>query len=425
MHLASQTVNLAIASEKFSLTDQDNLLPFLNATLWKFQIADNVTLFGTTNFAPLNTLALGRNLVFKSAGYSLGLIISTVNYTCNRFCPVNSTNGQLVFYGLDPDTLNVQSRIIGVPDPTKPGNLTKDVPVITGPQVYGDEILQSLYLGIFNRNGVQIGWSFLGYSVQKFCAMLDEVKSSTTPNTMFYVISPMREVLAISGLGNSTVQVQTLRKIIDPTYGIFGLKTIFDYDSDSFPLLNLSASALLEYSGGNLLSTSLDKSWHTEAYMFSVKTKDVYGYRYIVVTAAPLEDYLGDTIYLADNLKKEGIRAMIVVIASAVAVVSVMSLVAVLFVWIFIAKPLNDILSTIRKAIKFDFTDIREGRVKTRISIVNEIYQLQDNFMEMVTIFANALKQHKSLLGPSNKPKASNGESGLEAKTSRVGRRES
>ncbi|KXS13622.1 hypothetical protein M427DRAFT_365310 [Gonapodya prolifera JEL478] len=197
----------------------------------------------------------------------------------------------------------------------------------------------------------------------------------------------------MSGLENSTVQAKTLKKVINPAYGAYALNTIFDFDIINYPLLNLSSSAILQYAGGNLASTFDDRTWVIGKNIFSVSTKVLSDYRYILVTAVPLEDYLGDTINLADNLRASGVRSMIVVIVSAVVVVLSLSTMAVLFAWIFITRPLNEILDTIKKATKFDFSGLRGGKVNTRMSIVKEVHTLQNDFLKMVTVFAEAIKR--------------------------------
>ncbi|KAJ3305137.1 hypothetical protein HDU93_006318, partial [Gonapodya sp. JEL0774] len=220
--------------------------------------------------------------------------------------------------------------------------------------------------------------------------MLDSVRRSATSNTLYYVMSTTGDVLAISGLGNSTVQSKTLKKVIDPVYGVFALNTIFDYDAAMFPLLNKSALAVLQYTGGNLSSSFPDNTWQYGNHLISVRSVILSGYRYIVVTAAPLEDYLGDTIYLVHNLNADAVTKMIE--PTAFAIVLVTSIFAITFVWFFISKPLTDILATMKKATKFDFSDLRNGQLKSRKSVVNEIQHLQENFTEMVKVFASALK---------------------------------
>ncbi|KAJ3335131.1 hypothetical protein HDU93_006375, partial [Gonapodya sp. JEL0774] len=264
--------------------------------------------------------------------------------------------------------------------------------LVIDPVVYPDEIIQPMYSGLYDTSGAQVGNSYIAFSVQKFCDTLDSVKGTATQNSLFYVLSSNGDVLAISGLGNVTIQTQTLKKVVNQTLGLLALKNIYDYDAASYPLLNLSAAAVLAYAGGNFVTPFADNTWQAGEYLITVTTKVFGGYRYIVVTAAPLEDYLGDTIHLADNLKKDGVNAMIQVILSAFAVVMAMSLFAIFFVLLFITKPLSDILSTMKKATKFDFSDLRDGALKSRLSIVDEIHHLQGHFTEMVKVFANALK---------------------------------
>ncbi|KAJ3330479.1 hypothetical protein HDU93_000366, partial [Gonapodya sp. JEL0774] len=393
MQLASQAIGVAVSLERVSYDDPDVMLPFFKETLWKFGISDRITVFGTSSLSPRNSIWLGKNAIVHDAGYSLGLIIQTTNSSCQNFCPVKSTNSQIQFYGLDPITLNIQRFIIGLPipvDPTSFSALPQNTPVIGNPRVYPDEIVQPLYMGLYNNHGVQVGSTYIAFSVQEFSNMLDSVKQLATPNSLFYVVSSMGDVLAISGLGNSSVQSQTLKKLIDPSQNYFALNSVFDYDFLSFPMLNLSASAILKYVGGDLSSEFPDRAWQDGANLFCVRTIILWGYR---LFNRPVDDYLGETVNLIEgNLKNEGTYFMIQVIFAALGVVMIMSLSAIIFVYIFIAKPLSNILLTMNKATKFDFSDLHDGKLKSLLSIVNEIHHLQANFTQMVKVFAMAIK---------------------------------
>ncbi|KXS13623.1 hypothetical protein M427DRAFT_365278 [Gonapodya prolifera JEL478] len=176
MRLASQALAAVIETNALALSDQANLIPFINVTLWKFGLTSDVTSFGTNIFDSRTTIILGRNGIITGAGYSVGLILSSSNFTCARFCPVNTTNGMINFYGLDMPSLTLRPLILSIPpnvDPKMFAAMARDTSVVGDPNVFPDEILQFMYMPIFNPAGVQIGTSQIGFSVQKFCGVLD------------------------------------------------------------------------------------------------------------------------------------------------------------------------------------------------------------------------------------------------------------
>ncbi|KAJ3335880.1 hypothetical protein HDU93_004177 [Gonapodya sp. JEL0774] len=60
--------------------------------------------------------------------------------------------------------------------------------------------------------------------------------------------------------------------------------------------------------------------------------------------------------------------------------------------------PLGRILQMIKKATKFDFSEVRGGTISKNRSIVTEVRNTQDHFIEMLQTFAKALKDNKALM---------------------------
>ncbi|KAJ3337206.1 hypothetical protein HDU93_001448 [Gonapodya sp. JEL0774] len=262
-------------------------------------------------------------------------------------------------------------------------------PIVT----IGPTIIQGMVMSVYDSTGKFVASSLWSVTLQNLCTLLDNVKKTLTPNSLLYVFVPAKNgfVLAISGLGNSTMQSKSL--VLNG-----GSKSIFDFSKEEYPLLNMSAATIYQYSGNNLTNSFADNSWMVNDYMFQVTTKSILGYRYFIVSGAPTYDFLGDTIYLTQRLKEDGLRSALIVIFTAVAIVIGMSIASVIFTWIFITTPLQMILNAMKKATKFDFSDIREGNFKNNRSIVDEIHRTQDNFVKMLQVFANALKQNKQLM---------------------------
>ncbi|KXS10530.1 hypothetical protein M427DRAFT_475022 [Gonapodya prolifera JEL478] len=139
-----------------------------------------------------------------------------------------------------------------------------------------------------------------------------------------------------------------------------------------------------------------DANYRTSGGIFGVKSVTLYGFKYITVAAAPEADYLGDTVSLASKLSDDGRKSQLLIILMSVAVVVVMSLASVLFSWQFIIKPLHEMLVDTMKAIKFDFSMIKDGALGSH-SIIAEVQRTKNNFLEMLMVFAAALKENKRI----------------------------
>ncbi|KAJ3341775.1 hypothetical protein HDU93_004159 [Gonapodya sp. JEL0774] len=253
-------------------------------------------------------------------------------------------------------------------------------------------IVQVMRISVFDPSGGHIGVIATSFSVQNLCSVLDDVKSTLTPMSLLYIFvrSQGGQVLAVSGLGNQTAQQETL-------ISNGNLRSIFNYSYEQYPLLNISLGAIYNYTRGNLSQEIKNVNFQIGEYMFQATSKQIYGFNYYIVTGAPTYDFLGDTIYLSQRLQEDGIKATLIMSFSAVALVLGMSFASVIFTWIFITRPLQSILGAIEKAIKFDFSYVRAGSIQSR-SIVHEIRSTQDNFLQMLQVFANALKQNKELV---------------------------
>ncbi|KXS19093.1 hypothetical protein M427DRAFT_468795 [Gonapodya prolifera JEL478] len=265
------------------------------------------------------------------------------------------------------------------------------------PSVAIGQILQVLSMGLYDPSGTLVGGVYERFTVQDLCGVLDVVKNSSTANSLFYVLTPQAEVLAMSGLGSWDAQQQTLTRLVDAGAGSYVLRTIWEFGADKYPMFNMTAAAIYKYAGGQLNSTFADKQFYAQKYLFQVTTLTFEGFKYVIVSGAPDTDYLGDTIALSDNLMATGRTAQAIMIASAVAVAFIMGFTSVAFTYIFVDRPLSTILDAMRKATKFDFSSIRDGTMK-RASIVREINNTQGNFVAMLEVFANALKQNKNLI---------------------------
>ncbi|KXS16358.1 hypothetical protein M427DRAFT_43782 [Gonapodya prolifera JEL478] len=381
-----------------SLQNLDAFVPYLKATFDTVGVKEKIKACSIASFTPGLPIGFGLVHEFGRADY-VWMSGGTNLSSCPKTCPTATTSGLI--------TMPVASTVVAPPAFVFPFRKV----LLEAPSVAIGQILQVLSMGLYDPIGNLVGAVFERFTVQDLCGVLDIAKNSSTPNTLFYILTPSAEVLAMSGLGSWDQQQQTLTKLVDPATGNYILKTIW-------------TSAIYKYAGGQLDSSFADKQFYVQRYLFQVTTLPFEGFKYIIVSGAPDTDYLGDTITLSDNLMTTGRTAQAIMIASgivrlsflatvgkpcfnhatviygilAVAVALVMGITSVAFTYYFVDHPLARILDAMKKATKFDFSSIRDGTMK-RASIVREINNTQGNFVAMLEVFANALKQNKSLVG--------------------------
>ncbi|KAJ3334783.1 hypothetical protein HDU93_007253 [Gonapodya sp. JEL0774] len=309
-----------------------------------------------------------------------------------------STGGNAIIAPFDPITMTDGPVIVNISYPVRIISPLQFVSIPRGqrilgnPDIRGTAILQKLYVGIYDGSGEPVGTASLSVTIETVSSFMDLVKKTMSANSLLYILSTKAEILALSGFaGNFTAQFEALKKI-NPSTGVTSLKTIFDFDRASYPLLNISSRTVYDFANGDLASIP-DTTWNRDGTLFKVTSLRIYGFQFIIVVAAPLSDYVGDTLQLRSNLESDGRRSTLIVILSAVGVIIVLAILSLMFSWLFITKPLEDILDMMKKATKFDFSDIREGKTSTRLSVVKEVYSTQDNFLMMIKAFADALKR--------------------------------
>ncbi|KXS19821.1 hypothetical protein M427DRAFT_504793 [Gonapodya prolifera JEL478] len=155
------------------------------------------------------------------------------------------------------------------------------------------------------------------------------------------------------------------------------IKTIWNFPKSQYPLLNISAATIYDYSGRNLSSRFPDAQFSIEDYMFQVTSYYNTNYKWIIVSGAPKSDYLQGTENLQARLSSRYSQTQKTVIGIAVAIVVTMSIASAIFTEVFIAVPLRTMVATIEKV---------------QITLAH--------FMTMLKVFANSLKQNKELTHP-------------------------
>ncbi|KAJ3337186.1 hypothetical protein HDU93_001474 [Gonapodya sp. JEL0774] len=262
-------------------------------------------------------------------------------------------------------------------------------------------LAQEMDLTLYDPNGTFVGTTSAIFGIPVFTTILDDLKASSTANSVYYIITTTGNVLAVSGLNNDTQS--KLVKLVAP--GQWEIKSIFDFSYEEYPLLNQSAVTVYEYAGKNLSSPFQDNLWQVGDNLFQVKSKTVWNYKYIIISGAPVSDYIGDTVNLSQKLRNDGTRVGTILIISAIAVVLFMSGLSLVFTWFFVTSPIRVILAAMDKATRCDFSSIKDGSFNARPSAVSEVHDMQARFVGMLKVFAMAVKT--TLSGASIAPKTS------------------
>ncbi|KXS14529.1 hypothetical protein M427DRAFT_44955 [Gonapodya prolifera JEL478] len=289
----------------------------------------------------LNHMTLAKDSIIGGPGQATSLYLTVFNNaTCQQMCRTSNTQGRVYGYWWDETTLKVANPtpMINTTIPLGTENFVavpKGSAVLSDIRVVFNLPIQIMYLSVYSPSGSFIATSSITFLLRDFCSLLDTVKASLTPNTLTYILTTKQQgqVVGISGLGNSTMQLQAL-------FGGSKIKTIFEYPLEQYPTLNTSAALLYQYSGNNLSTTIEDASFEMDNFMFHVTTVQIYNFRYLVVVGAPPSDFVGDTALLAETLRRDGARSSLIVIIAAIVLALVMSGISVVSVWVFVSSPL-------------------------------------------------------------------------------------
>ncbi|KXS10556.1 hypothetical protein M427DRAFT_73833 [Gonapodya prolifera JEL478] len=318
---------------------------------------------GVTMYDPATTFA-----IVPAGPGTFMFTYSSVNLTCARFCPVRDTQMQLYIYPWLGAAANYSGMApmfkvpnFNVSDMARyKRNFTVDTANLDDPRVDDaadiGTFFQMLTMSIYNPMGVEVAFSIVQFSIQNLCQVLDEIKSGATLNSVIYIMDSQANIIAMSGLpSNSTLRKEILVPNRSP-------RSIFAFSSTEFPLVNHSSRVVFDYAGRDLKSNFSDSQWRSGGFMFQVSSTTIWGSKYTIVSGAPEEDYLGDTINLSQKLND------------------------------------NALLQAMQKATKFDFSDISNGTLKKNTSVLTEVQCNQEYFYEMLKQFASALKQNRSLI---------------------------
>ncbi|KAJ3342703.1 hypothetical protein HDU93_001275 [Gonapodya sp. JEL0774] len=391
------------------LKDVDRLVPFMKDGVQTIGLKANVQVTVLALRNPPVVIALQPIIGPNATQVGMIQTWATNNFTCMKFCPVRNTNGSLNGYLMD----EVNGITTGSPLFSLPFNVTfvvnRDVnfttPQIVEPYISPDgtqKVVQAILLSVWdpvaplatgNEHAAYISQQI---SVENLSGVLDNLKQlSGTPNSTFYLLTSQGSVMAMSGLGNATEQNRAL--VTQDSMGGHP-KTMFELSENEYPFFNYTAQILLKYANNDLASNFKDHQWRQGGYMFQVTSVVLYNFKYIIVSGAPEADYLGETLFLSQKLSSIANRGVVILSISISAIVLALTFLSVTFTNRYISTPLAVILEAMKKAVKFDFSAVRNGGLVVNQSIVREIGVTQSNFLELLKSFADSLKQNKQLM---------------------------
>ncbi|KXS08929.1 hypothetical protein M427DRAFT_50190 [Gonapodya prolifera JEL478] len=253
-------------------TDYDAIIPFLNKTIAAFKLD-----------CP-NTFALVSNEIYGGTGPP-AFLVRGANLTCQRFCPVNDTQGANYVYPRNPATLQIGNISFSFNFPPAPEYFIlypKGTAHLSDLNVgIGNSFYQEMYTSILAPSGQHVAAGAITFTVRTLCSLLDTIQTTLTNNSLLYMFVPTQggRMVAISGLGNDTMQRKALILNSAP-------RSIFDFSYEEYPLLNISAATIFQYSGNNFSRELKDSQWMIGDYMFQFKSLTKFGFKYYLVTGA-------------------------------------------------------------------------------------------------------------------------------------------
>ncbi|KAJ3188497.1 RHO1 GDP-GTP exchange protein 2 [Irineochytrium annulatum] len=327
---------------------------------------------------------------------------------CPLLCPQNMTPGNLYFWNLDA---------YGKFD--KASKPIQAVPFVTHQRPWYTD-------AIANRTSIQ--WS----SVHTFTTVEHDVGVSAVSALQFgsqAVIGSDNNLIGVAGVDISFAVISANLKSLNHTANGFSL--IFDARSKSLmgtsvasenisivttsptgavsavpkDMANLTdssstivANTLLEACAGDLTALPPNGTYYVGGLIFQhMMYTDPYGLNMIIVSGAPLNDYIGPfeltRLALRDNLYRAEI-AMIVV-ASSLCLAFV--LISIPTTFLLIGRPLNRLSSSMVDVSKFDFSSLQGVNRESR-SFIKELALIEDSYWNMITKFAMGIKSNKRLV---------------------------
>ncbi|KXS09100.1 hypothetical protein M427DRAFT_39581 [Gonapodya prolifera JEL478] len=258
-------------------------------------------------------------------------------------------------------------------------------------------LAQYLSFPIWDSQGNFVAGAAIMFAAAELSSQLDLLRAKATRNSLFYIVAPTGQMLGMSGLNtSSTISPLIYRDAANN----WALKTIWDFSLDDFPLTNISASTVFSYSGLNLSSDFEDANFRKSGYFFQVTSYRQANFKWIIVSGAPMTDYIANSLELQTKLSDDLNTTNRNIIIISACIVIAMSFCSALLTEVTILRPFHYMLQVMAKATKFDFSMIKDkslnGNSDTR-TIISDVRLLQDRFVEMLLVFANAVKQNKSL----------------------------
>ncbi|KAI8800120.1 hypothetical protein BJ742DRAFT_874848, partial [Cladochytrium replicatum] len=312
--------NTQILQRKVNVTDFDAMAPMMISNLRAIRptIMFHLIFNNRTNEV-IGTGSIYENFSSPDPTQYIYMYLIQKNKTCARFCPSVTTNGSVHLYFVSEDDRDSLS-IGGMQTKTAPNiqfwkrawyqdvyNLPvfslhyTDATIGLTTSAFPRLIIQYAAFPVFDADGNSVAAGFVAMSLFNFAKMLDQVKTRATKNSVFYIMAPTGQVLGMSGLNQTSYYQQSplIHQISDGSYTV---KTIWDFPYADYPLVNVSASNILKYSGNDLYSDFADTQFQDGEYFYQVTSYRRKNYKWIIVSGAPANDYLSDTLVLQSRL---------------------------------------------------------------------------------------------------------------------------
>ncbi|KAJ3338606.1 hypothetical protein HDU93_009313 [Gonapodya sp. JEL0774] len=374
--------NTQISQGKVNVSDFDTLGPLMISNLRAIRPTIMFHLIFNNNTG--ETIGAGPLYENASSSEPTQYIYNymAANKTCAQFCPNVTTDSRVVSYFAKQgfgDTITIGNTLMMTPQVqfwkrawylvayNQPaGYFVYSDPAIASPSSLMPRlIVQYVSFPVYDGTGNAVATGHVSVSTSNFALILDQLKARATANSVFYIVAPTGQVLGMSGLAQANYYAQS-PLIYQPTSDTFALKTIWDFSLADYPLVNISAAKIFAYSGNDLTKDFADQEFQTGDYLFQVTTYKRRNYKWLIVSGAPANDYLADTLLLqarlADQLAETNRKVIII-------------------------------------ATKFDFTAVQDPNfINGRFSGIVEFQNVQSKFLEMLQVFAQSLKQNRSLM---------------------------
>ncbi|KAJ3191959.1 hypothetical protein HK101_007231 [Irineochytrium annulatum] len=381
----------------------DMMIPYLYKTIAGFdqtpiqasylyfasQSTGNFVNIGKENFAPpwLYQVVLQDNLQSQPNGSA-----------CPKLCPQNMPPNTLTFWNLKPDgSFNKTDSILNVPYNTRGRpwyvqavNASKSVPVWSPVYVYSDpehSVGITTSQAVYSSSGTLLGVAAVDLT---FGALSTNLRAlPLTANGFAFIFNTNQILFGSSVLNESpSIMVNVSGAISNDLKNI---TMMTDLNS------RLVVQTILASCKNDLTRLPSSGTYQAGGLIFQHNSySDPYGLDIIVATGAPLSDYIGAVEGARETMKNNLNKSNAIMIGVAVGLCLVFVALSVPATFTLIGRPLAKLAVHMEEASKFDFSALH-GKDKNARSSIKELSMIESAYWNMITKFAEAIQQNKSL----------------------------